>query len=113
MARTDCVDHMDRSALAVPGSHVTGLIAIIAAMLQVGGAIVVVVGVAVTGVPWLPAGAAVAGWPAASAGTGVGVALAGVVLGGVPTPTGVPWLTAGGTASAVVPGAVPGIIGVP
>ena len=32
----------DRSALAVPGSHVTGLIAIIAAMLQVGGAIVVV-----------------------------------------------------------------------
>ncbi len=32
----------DRSALAVPASHVTGLIAIIAAMLQVGGAIVVV-----------------------------------------------------------------------
>lgn len=32
----------DRSALAVPASHVTGLIAIIAAMLRVGGAIVVV-----------------------------------------------------------------------
>ncbi|MBS1177677.1 MAG: O-succinylbenzoic acid--CoA ligase [Proteobacteria bacterium] len=32
----------DRSALAVPGSHVTGLIAVIAAMLQVGGAIIVV-----------------------------------------------------------------------
>lgn len=32
----------DRSALAVPASHVAGLIAIIAAMLQVGGAIVVV-----------------------------------------------------------------------
>ncbi len=32
----------DRSALAVPASHVTGLIAIIAAMLHVGGAIVVV-----------------------------------------------------------------------
>jgi O-succinylbenzoic acid--CoA ligase len=32
----------DRSALAVPASHVTGLIAIIAAMLKVGGAIVVV-----------------------------------------------------------------------
>jgi long-chain acyl-CoA synthetase len=32
----------DRSALAVPASHVTGLIAIIAAMWQVGGAVVVV-----------------------------------------------------------------------
>jgi len=32
----------DRSALAVPASHVTGLIAVIAAMLRVGGAIVVV-----------------------------------------------------------------------
>ncbi|MEO5697971.1 MAG: AMP-binding protein [Burkholderiaceae bacterium] len=32
----------DRSALAVPASHVTGLIAIVAAMLQVGGAIVIV-----------------------------------------------------------------------
>lgn len=32
----------DRSALAVPASHVTGLIAVIAAMLHVGGAIVVV-----------------------------------------------------------------------
>jgi O-succinylbenzoic acid--CoA ligase len=32
----------DRSALAVPASHVTGLIAIVAAMLAVGGAIVVV-----------------------------------------------------------------------
>ncbi|MDT7835580.1 class I adenylate-forming enzyme family protein [Aquabacterium sp. OR-4] len=32
----------ERSALAVPASHVTGLIAIIASMLQVGGAIVVV-----------------------------------------------------------------------
>ncbi|MEK8050446.1 class I adenylate-forming enzyme family protein [Ideonella sp. DXS22W] len=32
----------DRSALAVPASHVTGLIAIVAAMLHVGGAIVVV-----------------------------------------------------------------------
>jgi O-succinylbenzoic acid--CoA ligase len=32
----------DRSALAVPASHVTGLIAIIAAMLKVGGAIVIV-----------------------------------------------------------------------
>ncbi len=32
----------DRSALAVPASHVTGLIAIIAAMLHVGGAIVIV-----------------------------------------------------------------------
>ena len=32
----------DRSALAVPASHVTGLIAIIAAMLQVGGAMVIV-----------------------------------------------------------------------
>ncbi|MBP6901647.1 MAG: acyl--CoA ligase [Burkholderiaceae bacterium] len=32
----------DRSALAVPASHVTGLIAIVAAMLQVGGTIVVV-----------------------------------------------------------------------
>ncbi len=32
----------DRSALAVPASHVTGLIAIIAAMLKVGGAIIIV-----------------------------------------------------------------------
>lgn len=32
----------DRSALAVPASHVTGLIAIIAAMLHVGGAVVVI-----------------------------------------------------------------------
>jgi O-succinylbenzoic acid--CoA ligase len=32
----------DRSALAVPASHVTGLIAVIAAMLHVGGAIVIV-----------------------------------------------------------------------
>jgi long-chain acyl-CoA synthetase len=32
----------DRSALAVPASHVTGLIAIVAAMLHVGGAIVVI-----------------------------------------------------------------------
>jgi O-succinylbenzoic acid--CoA ligase len=32
----------DRSALAVPASHVTGLIAVIASMLQVGGAIVIV-----------------------------------------------------------------------
>ncbi len=32
----------DRSALAVPASHVTGLIAVVASMLQVGGAIVVV-----------------------------------------------------------------------
>ena len=32
----------DRSALAVPGSHVTGLIAIIAAMVHVGGAVVVI-----------------------------------------------------------------------
>ena len=36
------LDATDRSALAVPASHVTGLIAVIAAMLQVGGAIVIV-----------------------------------------------------------------------
>jgi O-succinylbenzoic acid--CoA ligase len=36
------LDASDRSALAVPASHVTGLIAIIASMLLVGGAIVVV-----------------------------------------------------------------------
>jgi O-succinylbenzoic acid--CoA ligase len=32
----------DRSALAVPASHVTGLIAVIASMLQVGGAVIIV-----------------------------------------------------------------------
>ncbi|MBL8380904.1 MAG: acyl--CoA ligase [Burkholderiales bacterium] len=34
------LDHTDRSALAVPASHVTGLVAIIATMLCVGGAVV-------------------------------------------------------------------------
>ncbi|MFN0162676.1 MAG: class I adenylate-forming enzyme family protein [Burkholderiales bacterium] len=34
------LDHTDRSALAVPASHVTGLVAIIATMLGVGGAVV-------------------------------------------------------------------------
>jgi len=36
------LDSRDRSALAVPASHVTGLIAIIATMLHVGGAVVVI-----------------------------------------------------------------------
>ena len=35
------LDHTDRSALAVPASHVTGLVAIIATMLHVGGAVLV------------------------------------------------------------------------
>jgi long-chain acyl-CoA synthetase len=36
------LEPQDRSALAVPASHVTGLIAVIASMLQVGGAVVIV-----------------------------------------------------------------------
>ena len=35
------LDHTDRSALAVPASHVTGLVAIIATMLRVGGTVLV------------------------------------------------------------------------
>ena len=36
------LDHQDRAALAVPASHVTGLVALIAVMVHVGGALVIV-----------------------------------------------------------------------
>jgi O-succinylbenzoic acid--CoA ligase len=36
------LDHQDRAALAVPASHVTGLVALIAVMVHVGGALIIV-----------------------------------------------------------------------